>query len=65
MIEFQIVRDNTAAKLDELADLCEYWKRWRERGATPTAIRAALVMVVREIAAMEEVGIGITHHSVG
>ena len=29
-----VVRDEQGMKLDELADLCEYWKRHRESGRT-------------------------------
>lgn len=39
-------------KLDELADLCEHWKRHRERGRTPGAIRAGLLMLVQECAVL-------------
>lgn len=42
-------KDMIAEKLDEMADLCEYWKRNRERGRNPSAIRAALMMLADEL----------------
>lgn len=47
-----IVRDEIAEKLDELADLGEYWKRHRALGRSPQAIRAALVMTIQECAVL-------------
>ena len=47
-----VVEDRIADKLDEMADICEYWKRRRERGRNPNAIRQALVMLSQEVAAM-------------
>ena len=44
----EVVRDDVAEKLDEMADLCEYWKRNRDRGYHPNAIRAALIMLAEE-----------------
>jgi hypothetical protein len=41
--------DEVALKLDEMADLCEYWKRHRAKGRTPSGIRAALSMLSDEI----------------
>jgi hypothetical protein len=35
--------DTVALALDDIADLCEHWKRNRERGHQPRAIRAALL----------------------
>lgn len=46
--KIEIVRDDIAEKLDEMSDLCEHWKRNRERGRNPTAIRAALLMLAEE-----------------
>ena len=37
-------------KLDELADLCECWKRHRTEGNTPKIIRTAIVSVIGELA---------------
>ena len=47
-----LVVDEIANKLDELADICEYWKRQRERGRNPNAIRNALVMLSQEVSAL-------------
>lgn len=42
--------DDVSNRLDEMADLCEHWKRWREgRDYTPQSVRAALVMLAREV----------------
>ncbi|MFN9279375.1 MAG: hypothetical protein ACK6DW_06500 [Betaproteobacteria bacterium] len=50
-----LVHDDVSQRLDEVADLCEHWKRWREvRGHTPQAIRAALVMLAREVAMLAD-----------
>lgn len=46
-----IIETEQAKKLDELADLCEYWKRHRSSGRTPNSIGAALVMMAKEIVA--------------
>ena len=45
-----LVHDDVSHRLDEMADLCEHWKHWREdRGHTPQAVRGALVMLAREV----------------
>jgi len=50
-----LVHDDVSQRLDEMADLCEHWKRWREgRDYTPRAVRAALVLLSREVAALAE-----------
>lgn len=49
--KLEVVHDHVGEKLDEMADLCEHWKRHRERGRNPTAIRAALLMLAQECAA--------------
>lgn len=42
--------DDVSNRLDEMADLCEHWKLWREgRDYTPQSVRAALVMLAREV----------------
>ena len=48
----EVVRDDVAEKLDEMADLCEYWKRNRDRGYHPNAIRAALITLAEEVVAL-------------
>ena len=50
--KIEVVHDYVAEKLDEMADLCEHWKRHRERGRNPSAIRAALLMLAQECAAL-------------
>jgi hypothetical protein len=49
------MNDDIDEKLDEMADLCEIWKRNRDRGHTPNAIRQALSMIVDEIVAIESI----------
>ncbi len=55
-----VVTDTVAEKLDEMADLCEHWKRHRERGRKPTAIRAALMMLAAECTALERANVELT-----
>ena len=43
-----------AEKLDEMADLSEHWRKNRERGRMPNAIRAAMMMLAKECIAIEE-----------
>lgn len=45
-------RDEIAEKLDEMADICEYWKKNRAKGYKPSAIRNALLYLVSEIEMM-------------
>lgn len=45
----EIGRDIVAGKLDEMADLCEYWKCNRKAGRDPKAIRAALLQLAEEV----------------
>jgi hypothetical protein len=45
-------QDELAARLDEIADLCEHWKKNRSKGHTPTGIRVALVISCEEISAV-------------
>ena len=48
-----LVHDDVSRRLDEMADLCEHWKRWREgREYTPRAIRAALIMLSHDVATL-------------
>jgi len=47
--------DDVSDRLDEIADLCEHWKRWRDgRAYTPQAVRSALVMLAREVVMLAE-----------
>jgi hypothetical protein len=47
MIEMH--RDTIAEKLDEMADLSEHWKRNRDKGRNPNAIRTAMMMLAHEV----------------
>lgn len=55
--KIEVCRDMVAEKLDEMADICEYWKRRREQGITPNAIRAALLMLANELVLLQDVHI--------
>lgn len=50
---FEIQHDEVAEKLDELADLAEAWKKHRDKGGNPYAIRNAMLMVMGELHAMD------------
>ncbi len=45
--------DDIDEKLDELAALLEYWQRQRARDYTPRTVRAAALLVIREIVALQ------------
>lgn len=47
--ELQPVKDEIAEKLDELADLSEHWKKNREKGIHPQAIRSALIQIIQHV----------------
>jgi len=49
MSDLKVYKDVVAEKLDEMADLCEYWKKNREKGHEPNAIRQALISISEEI----------------
>lgn len=46
--------DYVADALDDLACLCEHWKRSRDRGRMSGANRSALLMSMRETLAMQD-----------
>lgn len=52
-MDLQVAQDQIADKLDEMADLSEHWKRWRERGHDPQGIRAGMVLLCGEIHSLE------------
>ncbi|MFA5517379.1 MAG: hypothetical protein WDA20_13965 [Desulfuromonadales bacterium] len=45
----EVHRDLVDEKFDELAEICEHWKKNRENGRQPNAIRAAILMLVEEV----------------
>jgi len=47
--EIRLHKDKIAEKLDEMADLCEFWRKNREKGRNPNGIRHALIMLSNEI----------------
>ncbi len=48
--DIQIMRDEVAERLDELADLFIYWQKNRAKGRTPSAVRNAILMSMDEVA---------------
>ena len=50
----EVYHDVVAEKLDEMADICEYWKKNRDKGRNPGAIRAALLMIAEEVRLLSE-----------
>lgn len=50
----KIMQDQIADRIDEIADLCEFWKKWRARGYMPTGVRMAIVMLSEEVAALTQ-----------
>jgi len=53
--QMYLQHDDVSNRLDEMADLCEHWKRWREgRNYTPQAVRSALVMLAREVVTLDD-----------
>lgn len=50
----EVHRDLIAEKLDEMADISEYWKKNRDKGRNPNAIRAAMLMLCEECIALSQ-----------
>lgn len=48
---WQVVLDPVADALDDMAALGQHWTRNRERGRMPGGIRAAMLLVAREVLA--------------
>ena len=55
MSEIKVFKDEIAERLDELSDIGEYWKKHRERGRMPTAVRAAMISLCGEIKVLAEI----------
>ncbi len=53
--KIEAVSDPISEKIDEMADLCEYWKRNRDKGRNPTAVRSALLMLAGEVSIMANI----------
>lgn len=49
MSKIEIIEDRVADDIDDLACVLEHWVRNRDRGRTPSALRAAIVQIAREI----------------
>jgi hypothetical protein len=54
MTELKINHDIIAVKLDELADLSEYWKKNRSKGLMPNGVRAGMMVLVEEISFIQQ-----------
>lgn len=52
--KIEVAHDHIAEKLDELADLFEYWKRRRDKRQTPQAVRAAILLTVDELESIRQ-----------
>lgn len=52
--KIEVHKDYVAEKLDEISDICEYWKKNRDKGRMPSAIRLALLMSFRECLTLAE-----------
>lgn len=52
--KIEVVRDHIVEKLDELADLFECWKRRRDKGQTPEAVRTAILLTVDELESIRQ-----------
>lgn len=50
----EVHRELIAEKLDEIADVSEYWKKNRDKGRTPNAIRAAILILCEESIALSQ-----------
>lgn len=53
-LEIQQTLDPLSDLLDDLAALGEHWKRNREKGRIPFAVRSAILMVARDALAQAE-----------
>ncbi len=47
--DFIALRDPIAERLDELADMAEWWRKHRAKGRNPTGIRAGMVTLCEEV----------------
>ena len=47
--------DHVANKIDEVADLCEFWKKNRDKGRTPNSIRKAILLTLNEIMMLDQI----------
>lgn len=50
----EIKTDPVAERLDEMADLSECWKKNRDKGRMPSAVRQALIYLCREVCVVED-----------
>jgi len=51
----EITTDHIAEKLDEMADIAEYWRKNRDKKRMPGAIRAAMLMLAEELTMLNKV----------
>jgi hypothetical protein len=45
----EVQADPVADKIDEIADIGEMWKRNRDKGRNPKAIRTAMIIAIDEL----------------
>ena len=45
----EVFEDPILSMIDDLADLCEIWKKRREKDITPSALRLAIMTVSKEL----------------
>lgn len=57
--DLELMRDPVADALDDMAALGQHWTRNRERGRMPNGIRMAMLLVAREVLALDELA---RHH---
>lgn len=46
--------DPIAEKLDEIADMAEWWRKHRDKGRMPSGIRAGMMVLCEEIAVLKQ-----------
>lgn len=51
----ELMRDPVADALDDMAALGQHWTRNRERGRMPNGIRAAMLLVAREVLELDDI----------
>ena len=49
----EVKYDYVAEHLDDIADLCEHWKRNRGKGRMPSSIRSALLLSMKEVISLD------------
>lgn len=58
--EMVIVTDEIANRLDELADMAEWWRKHRANKRNPSGIRGGMLILCEEITVMAKNGTGLS-----